>query len=245
MPAMTVIVGMITLMGSGTALAQDLSRTTVPQMNTSGPGQAAAAGADQVTPETASRFDVGSPRPGDRRVGGSAAPRTGPVPYLQLNRDAATADVGPQLSTEPGGAGPPPSPGVLAQGRIISVTTPVGPDRCDPQAGRVLPEGCERVIEARAREFPAPDPQPLSAEQRLLATQREWRSMSLDVGTATRRLANGQVDDSTAALAVASMALGNRGPTRDEDEEPTSDTSALDAIVAGITTLVTGAPPNP
>lgn len=227
------------------AWAQDDPRTVVSQTNTAAPGQASATGATQVARPASTEVDVAPPALRDRRVTGSEAPTTGPVPYSQLHREAATADAGRQLSTGPGGVGPSPSAAARAQGRVTTVVTPRGPDRCDPQRGRVLPEGCERVIEARASDFPAPDPQPLSAEQRLLATQRELRPMSLDVGTATRRLANGQIDDSTAALAVASMALANRAPANDDDEEPAADTSAIDAIVAGITTLVTGAPPSP
>lgn len=70
------------------------------------------------------------------------------------------------------------------------------------------------------------------------------RPASMDVTTAARRLGNGEFDDSTAALAVASLALGPRAPL-EEEEEAAPDTSAIDAIVAGITTLVTGNPPNP
>lgn len=227
------------------AWAQDDPRTIVAQTNTAAPGQASATGATQVARPAPTDIDVGPPGLRDRRVTGSAPLANGPVPYIQLHQEAPTAEAGRQLSTEPGGVGPAPSAAARAQGRVTTVVTPRGPDRCDPHRGRVLPEGCERVIEARAGDFPAPDPQPLSAEQRLLATQRELRTMSLDVGTATRRLANGQIDDSTAALAVASMALGNRAPADDDDEEPAADTSAIDAIVAGITTLVTGAPPSP
>lgn len=227
------------------AWAQDDPRTLVAQTNTAAPGQASATGATQVARPASTDIDVGPLALRDRRVTGSAPPTTGPVPYIQLHREAATADAGRQLSTEPGGVGPAPSAAARAQGRVTAVVTPRGPDRCDPQRGRILPQGCDRIIEGRAGDFPAPDPQPLSAEQRLLATQRELRPMSLDVGTATRRLANGQIDDSTAALAVASMALGNRAPANDDDEEPATDTSAIDAIVAGITTLVTGAPPTP
>lgn len=242
----SVVAVLAVLCGIGCAAwAQDDPRTIVTQTNTVAPGQASATGATQVARPASIDIAVGPPALRDRRLAGSAPPTTEPVPHTQLNQEAATAEAGRQLSTEPGGVGPAPSAAARAQGRVTAVVTPRGPDRCDPQGGRVLPEGCEKVIEARAGDFPAPDPQPLSAEQRLLATQRELRPMSLDVGTATRRLASGQVDDSTAALAVASMTLSNRDPVNDNDEESVTDTSTIDAIVAGITTLVTGAPPTP
>ena len=104
---------------------------------------------------------------------------------------------------------------------------------------------CDRVIEARASEFSSPDFQPLSAEQRLLETQRQQRLATVDVAAAARRLANGELDDSNAALAVASLTLRPAADDEKEDPEALGSTPEIDAIVAGITTLVTGAPPTP
>ena len=246
----TLVLAAIACLGTTPVLAmidigQDASsQTTIQQMNPTVPGQANATGAAQVGSGETAPISTGPATPRDRTLGGSAPAPANPTPPAQVTSERGRTDAGVQLTTTTPTADATPSPTNRAQGRNTATSTPTGPDRCDPQAGRSLPVACDRVIEARANEFRTPDHQPLSAEQRLLATQRELRPMTTDVGSAARRRAHGQVDESNAALAVASIA-SQRPLQADEEEEATVDTTAVDAIVAGIVNLVTGAPPTP
>lgn len=187
---------------------------------------------------------VATPPMADRSVEGSSAPASNPIPTSQIGNATSSVEAGPQLAPRDPSVGPSPPAAALAQGRVTAMATPAGLDRCDPQSRTRGAVACDRVIEARAGEFRAPEPQALSAEQQLLASQRDQRDAQMDVSAAARRLANGQIDDSTAALAVASLSFQPTGRPA-EEEEAVVDTSAIDAIVAGITTLVTGQPPSP
>lgn len=212
------------------ASAQDESDVSVRQTTVERRGEGGTTTVDQI----------GS---GRRTLGGSPPPTPAPFVSPQVTGERGSAYSRLDLKTGPASAEAPASPASRSDSRNTSTTTLTGTDRCDPQQGP-LPVRCDEIIEARASEFRTPDTDPLSAEQRLLATQREPRTTSTDFGTATRRLASGEIDNSEAALAVASVALQDRQmPARDEEivEEP----SALDAIVAGITTLVGGQQPNP
>lgn len=212
------------------ASAQDESDVSVRQTTVEARGEGTTTTVDQI----------GS---GDRALGGSPPPVPAPFVSRQVTGERGSAYSRLDLNAGPASAEAPPSPARPSDSRNTNTAALSGTDRCDPQQGP-LPVRCDEVIEARASEFRAPDTEPLSAEQRLLASQRELRPTSTDFSTATRRLASGEIDNSEAALAVASVALQDRQlPTRDEEipEEP----SALDAIVAGITTLVGGQQPNP
>ncbi|RZJ37101.1 MAG: hypothetical protein EON87_22695 [Brevundimonas sp.] len=99
------------------------------------------------------------------------------------------------------------------------------------------------MIETRAGDFPAPDPQPLSAEQRLLVAQRELNPQARDVTSATRRLADGNIDESNAGLAVASLTMGQTQRPSEDEEQPV-DSSVTDAIVAGVLAVI-GQTPTP
>lgn len=198
--------------------------------------------ASQVGPAGISTapMDVG---PGERAVGGSLPSATPSLATLQIAPGTASAESGPQLAPTESSPVPSALPQSLAQGRITTVTTPQGSDRCDPQSRRPAPSSCAVVIESRAQDFAAADPRPLSAEQELLARQRDQRTPSLDIGTAARRLGNGQIDETTAGVIVAAQSMQALQPAAEEPAD--TDASALDAIVAGITTLVTGQPPTP
>jgi hypothetical protein len=98
---------------------------------------------------------------------------------------------------------------------------------------------CARVIETRAAEYPAPDPEPLSPEQRLLATQNGQRAPLTSLDAAARRLANGEIDGSNAALAVASMALNPPAKPEEEEAAPALD-PGTQAIVSGIVGAIVG-----
>lgn len=218
--------------------------THIEQMNRASDA-ARATDTRQISPSRSARLSAGETVAPDRTVEGSATGRQASSTLDQLTAERLNAQAGAQLTAEEASAGPAPSTRERASGRVTLVARPDGPDRCDPQGARRQSVVCDRVIEARAGEFSTPDFQPLSPEQRLLATQRQERPAASDAGSAARRLANGEIDESTAALAVASLAL-RPAPNNDrEKDESTADTSAIDAIVAGITTLITGAPPNP
>lgn len=179
----------------------------------------------------------------DRTVVGSPASPFRPPANDQVTAERGAAYSNLDLAGSTPSAAAPPSPSRPADGRDTSAAVPTGPDRCDPRR-RPLPVACDRVIEARAGEFQSPDHAPLSAEQLLLASQGELRPSSTSLTQASRRLASGEPDGSEAGLAVASMALQEAVPPARE-EPPVEDLSALDAIVAGITTVVVGAQPNP
>ena len=212
------------------ASAQDESDVSVRQTTVEARGEGITTAVNQI----------GS---GDRILGGSPPPAPAPFVNPQVTGERGSAYSRLDLSAGPANAEAPPSPARRSDGRNTNTAVLTGTDRCDPQQGP-LPVRCDDVIEARASEFRPPETEPLSAEQRLLATQRERRPSSTDFGTATRRLASGEIDTSDAALAVASVALQERQPPA-RDEEVPDEPSALDAIVAGITTLVGGQTPNP
>lgn len=206
-------------------------------------GRSDSVDASQVGPAGISTapMDVG---PGERSVRGSLPSATPSLSTTQIAAGTASAEAGPQLAPTESSPVPSALPQSLAQGRITTVATPQGSDRCDPESRQPAPSSCAVVIENRAGDFAAADPRPLSAEQELLARQRDQRTLPLDIGTAARRLGNGQIDETTAGVIVAAQSM--QTPGQSPAEEPVdAETSALDAIVAGITTLVTGQPPNP
>lgn len=187
----------------------------------------------------------GPSQPVDRMLPSvSAADRaTRPGTEQQLTEEPSGANPGTQLTTGRPTAGPAPTAAHRAMGRITTVDRPQGDDRCDPRAVRGEAGICARVIETRAGDFPAPDPQPLSAEQRLLVAQRELNPQARDVTSATRRLADGNIDESNAGLAVASLTMGQTQRPSEDEEQPV-DSSVTDAIVAGVLAVI-GQTPTP
>ncbi|QYF87819.1 hypothetical protein [Brevundimonas sp. PAMC22021] len=231
------------LLASGAAVGQDGSGVAITQTNPTRPGSSDAARAAQVG-APAAPLPQAEPRPRDRTVSGSTPPADGPVPYTQVTGERGQAYSRLDLATGRPSAEAPASPARRAEGRNTSTVVPTGPDRCDPQNAQAL-AACARVIETRAGDFPAPNPEPLSPEQRLLATQNEQRTAPNDLGAAARRLANGEVDGSNAALAVASMALNRPAPDEEDAETPALD-AATQAIVAGVIGVIgAGAPVTP
>lgn len=184
--------------------------------------------------------DISSDAPRAAAPAGGAAVRS----VVQVTAERGRSDAGPQLTRERPTAEAPVSGTDRRQSRNTEAEALVGEDRCDPEQP-TLPNGrCRHVIETRAAEFRAPDIQPLSPEQRLLVAQRELAPASRDAGTAARRLANGEIDDSNAALAVASMALGGRPPSDNDRKGETVEASAVDAIVSAIISSMGATPPR-
>lgn len=230
------------LMLPSVAAAQVSSGVAVDQMNRDLPGQRVSTAASQIDPDVRPVVPGVAPL-NDRRIARPETSSSPTTPTVQVTGERGQAYFQRDRNAVEPSADAPTALTRRSEGRNTSAAVPSGPDRCDPRI-RPQPAGCDRVIEARAGEFQSPDHQPLSAEQRLLASQRELRPATSDLNAATRRLGNGELDESSLELAVASIAL--RGPVvQPEEEEVASEPSAIDAIVAGITTLVTGQPPNP
>ncbi|MBB5746292.1 hypothetical protein GGR13_001896 [Brevundimonas variabilis] len=228
---------------SGTVAAQETSGVAINQMNSDRPAQRASTATIQIDPD-ARPLVPGIVPLNDRRIARSETTSTSTTPTPQVTIERGQAYFKPDPNVLEPSAEASPALSRRSDGRNTTAAAPSGPDRCDPQRSP-QPAGCERVIEARASEFQPPDHQPLSAEQRLLANQRELRPPASDLNAATRRLGNGELDASNVELAVASIALRSSVTSPEEEGDIASAPSAIDAIVAGITTLVTGLPPTP
>jgi hypothetical protein len=221
----------------------------------------AAAGVDQIGARASAGHDASVSQIGRRNGTGAAAVMTSqPVPPTrpnefsapettaystpaQINANADPAPLQTQLTFGPAVADAPSSPTNRAEGRNTTTQTLTGRDRCDPRGTPTANGVCREVIETRSAEFKAPDIQPLSPEQRLIVSQRDLAENSQDVGRATRRLANGDVDDTNAGMAIASIISASS--TQGQDEEPArAQPSATDAIVAGIVASLGGQPPQ-
>lgn len=153
---------------------------------------------------------------------------------VQLNPARRTAEPAPPLST-------------VRQGRDTRVSPLSGSDRCDPREAAALGNPlCARVLETRAREFERPPAAPLTAEQRLLAGQRNLDRRD-DTAQAARRLAKGNADLSLEDQGVAATTLGaaqTSEPTGAEQERASELKAIADAITAGVTNGITVLPPN-
>lgn len=217
----------------------------------------AAAGVDQIGARTPAGHDASvsqigrraeavttsQPVPPTRPNEFSAPDATAWATPAQINANADPATRQTQLTFGPAVADAPSSPTNRAEGRNTTTQTLTGRDRCDPRATTTSGGVCRDVIETRSAEFKAPDMQPLSPEQRLIVSQRDLAENSQDVGRATRRLANGDVDDTNAGMAIASIVSSSS--TQGQDEEPArAQPSATDAIVAGIVASLGGQPPQ-
>lgn len=169
----------------------------------------------------------------------------GPVPQVSNAVDARGTT--PQLAPIGATAAPPSALSQPSQGRDTRAAALNGKDRCSEEQEALQLAVCARVIETRSAEFPIPDHEPLSPEQRLLADQNLLETAPTDLNTAARRLSTGREDDTLAGLAVANLALSKPVvvDTRKEDEEKTRAPSAIDALVAAIVQQANGgAPPN-
>jgi hypothetical protein len=152
----------------------------------------------------------------------TVAPKTSATRQLSQNRPSAAA---------------PASGSTRKQGRNTHTEALQGTDICDPQTGKA-DEACKRVIETRSDEFSPPETEPLSAEQSLMISQQKADS-SRDVTSATRRLANGDVDDSNAGLAISSLGMA-KSPTDDATVKVESNPTT-DAIVSAVVNIMQGA----
>lgn len=169
----------------------------------------------------------------------------GPIPQLARATDAR--GVLQQLAPKGATAAPPPALSQPSQGRDTRAAALKGRDRCSEEENALETEVCARVIETRSAEFPVPDHEPLSPEQRLLANQNLLDTAPLDLNNAARRLSSGREDETLAGLAVANLALGKPVivDTKKEDEAKAQAPSAIDALVAAIVQQANGgAPPN-
>ncbi len=168
-----------------------------------------------------------------------------PVPQLAKAKDGRAAT--PQLASKKASAAPPPPLSQPNQGRDTGAAALKGEDRCSNTDEATAKDVCARVIETRSAEFPIPDREPLSPEQRLLADQNVLAPSPLDAAAAARRLATGRPDDTAIALAVADLALMRPSGVDDKKDEKAKDQSpsATDALVAAIIIQATGGtPPN-
>jgi len=168
-----------------------------------------------------------------------------PVPQVAKAVDARGTT--PQLAPKGATAAAPPNLSQPSQGRDTRAAALKGKDRCSEDEAARQTAVCAHVIETRSAEFPIPDHEPLSPEQRLLADQNRLDVAPLDVNTAARRLASGRDDDTLASLAVANLALSKPVvvDTKKEDEAKAQAPSAIDALVAAIVQQANGgAPPN-
>jgi hypothetical protein len=159
----------------------------------------------------------------------------------QLVRESERGGTTPQLYRGERTAAPPAPLSTPRDGRTAAVTRVEGRDRCDPSRRDQQPI-CRRVIESRADEFPSPEPQPLSAEQRLLIEQRTLQAATAEA--AARRLAGHTADpDSLDDQGIASIVLGEPPPPA---PEPTPDNPSPDTnpVIEAIVGAVTGNPPN-
>lgn len=233
-------------------------------------GLALAGAAFAQSPTAVEQLDRGSGVPLEASQVGAQTRPGEPLPQVSAHEDApAAAQVsrpaegrGPpaQLSARGAGAGPPDQlakgarsaegPAALsspAQGRDPRVDRLQGDDRCDPQNLPRLAQAerarCAQVIERRSAEFDRPSPREPSPEERLLRGQQV--AGSTDARTAARSLAEGEVDDSLAAQAVAWSA--NRpaaderraGPREPDAELSPAAQSVIEAIVRGAAPGVT------
>lgn len=189
--------------------------------------------------------EAGRPDPVKSEPSIPLEPLRTPLPQLANPRDARapTAQLAPKSAT----AAPPPALSQPSQGRDTAATALEGTDRCSEAEQARKTEVCARVIETRSAEFPIPNHEPLSPEQRLLANQTPLETASGDINSAARRLSSGREDDTLAALAVANLALS--GPVVADPKKPEETKvqapSAIDAVVAAIVRQANGgAPPN-
>ncbi|CAL1692616.1 hypothetical protein MMB232_02791 [Brevundimonas subvibrioides] len=160
----------------------------------------------------------------------------------QVNTDTSPTPRQTQLTFGPAVADAPASPTNREEGRNTATQALTGRDRCDPREATTTGGVCRGVIETRSAEFTAPDIQPLSPEQRLMISQRALAENGQDTLRATRRLARGDVDDTNAGMAIASMVAVSTMGGREEPES--IEPSATDAIVAGIVASLGGQTPQ-
>ncbi|MFT3995997.1 MAG: hypothetical protein QM667_01205 [Asticcacaulis sp.] len=189
--------------------------------------------AKAVSPEAARAPQIVKPATGDA----AAPPQIAPPSVRREVQGAPKTAHGdtPQLTRGKQTADAPESGSTRAQGRNVATEAVSGNDRCDAESPD-KDKGCDDVIETRSAEFTAPDVQPLSPEQKLLASQKALEDSARDVNSATRRLANGEVDASNIGLAAS--AIGALKP-EDKAEQKTDPAAAQQsAIISTVINIV-------
>lgn len=201
------------------AATQSASKRILAPQVSAGSAPVAPAGADQAGPSGQARS-----------------------PVSQVAKAADARRMTPQLAPKGPTAAPPPALSELRQGRDTRAAALEGKDRCSEEAAAVETAVCARVIETRSAEFPVPDREPLSPEQRLMADQSLLETAPLDVNNAARRLSNGEEVGTLAGLAVANLALAKPviSDTKKEDETKSQAPSAVDAFVTAIVQQANG-----
>lgn len=181
---------------------------------------------EQVGPTTR---QVLSPLPATRDV-------TPPAP--QVTGERRQAGAGSQINQSKPTAEATPSGSTRAQGRNLRTEALTGEDRCDPQSpvAETAGDACQNVIETRSAEFVSPDVEPLSPEQRLIVTQNAADYEGRDPASATRRLANGEIDVTNAGVAATIMGQSQPPPSHSEPTLPEDmvTNSIVSAIVSGM-----------
>lgn len=121
-----------------------------------------------------------------------------------------------------------------APGSVVRIG---GQDRCDPQLSQKFYAACLRVLELRSDEFNAPQAPVLSAEQRLLAEQRQREEGSAETSTALRlRYATAMQPDADlqSNQELAAIYFGEPAPVPRDAPAETTDEPNLGEILQGL-----------
>lgn len=230
-------------------MAQQSSQTKPHHDSMVQPSQAVAgsSASDNMKPTLAAQIELGpnshaaeaAEQIGEAKHGHSSVP--------QVTQAKDGREITPQLAPNTPSAAPPPPLSQPGQGRDTRAVALKGKDLCSDEKTAKETEVCARVIETRSAEFPVPDHEPLSPEERLLADQTMLEGQTTDINMAARRLSNGRNDDTLADLAVASLTLSRPVvvETQKQEEAKAPAPSVLDALVDAIVRQANGgAPPN-
>lgn len=164
-----------------------------------------------------------------------------PPPPSQLTDEGRSLKPARQLTVAPPTAEGPAPLSTPQEGRTGAIARVEGEDRCDPaKAGQRRDAACVRVIERRSAEFERPrEPEP-SPEARLLGMQSIADAAAPDARLAARRLAEGEVDGSQAAQAVAAGREQVRPESPDAVKPETLSPAAqavIEALRQGVTSI--------
>lgn len=228
---------------SGAAAAHAQSPTGVEQLHR-GPAEPSVAAQVGAPPPASGQMPQLSGHDGAPRARQLSGPAEGRAAQAQLSASGTGAASTPQLAGEARTAEGPAALSSPAQGRNPRVERLEGDDRCDPRNATNLTAAeaarCAQVIERRSAEFTRPEPREPSPEERLL---RFHHGDGTSARTAARALADGDVEGSLAAQAIASAAnrpteaaLAPRTAPAQPELTPEAQ-AVIDAIVKGAATV--------
>jgi len=165
------------------AFAQDADRVrlddfAVPQ-SAAAPQRIEQLAPEDPTPLPQQAVDRTLARPAQSEEGGEM-----PAQLSVVGGGGAVAQLGSRSESRPA---PGQSVSSTSDSKPGTVARIGGQDRCDPQLTQRFYAECLKILELRSDEFDAPQPAALSAEQRLLAEQRQ-REESLAGSSAALRL---------------------------------------------------------